>query len=264
MTSRKSAFVTAIALLTAGVISNSALAASVNYGDFFGSDVTFRTVIEDSSTDNVPLFGAPIATANSLAFSPTAFGSSANGGNSDITDSQLRMTIESNGTDTGITFIVVNEVGDFTLQGPSGADASANVGAAMFWTIIDVDGQPLPGPLPQGQANITFTSGSGPNGGEFSLPGDAGTAVPWEGQYIVDVDAFLLQEGLSGVATKIEFTLDNSLSTFADESSAAFIKKKEAQQVTIQAVAQNLPEPGASALMLPALLVGLSLRRKLK
>lgn len=241
--------------------SSAVLGSTINYGDFTGANVTFESVRESSETDAVPLFGAPLATTNSLAFSPIAFGSSAQGNTSDVTDSQLRMTISSNSMSNGITFIVLNEIGDFTLQGPSDGEAHASVGAAVFWTILEVDGEPLPGPLPQGNDNVQF-NGAGMNGGEFSLPNDAGAALPWSGQYVLDVDGFLLDNGINGAATKVEFTFDNSLSTFADSASAAHIKKKEAQQITVTAVPQLLPEPSTGFMLFPVVLAMLLRRRR--
>ena len=237
------------------------LASSINYGDFFGDDVTFRSVVEDSRTDPAPLFGAPLATSNSLSFSPTAFASASQGGIADVTDSQLRMTIEAKSNETGITFVVIDELGDFTLEGPPDGIATAKVGAAMIWTVLEVNGEPLPGPLPRGQAKITFDNGAGEFGGEFALPDDVGAAHPWSGKHVIDLTDFLLENQIDGVATKVEFTMNNSLSTFADAQSAAHIKKKEAQQVTITAIPNLMPEPAAGEMLIPVLLF-VAMRRR--
>lgn len=234
---------------------------SINYGTFEGSTVTFLSVTENSTTDDTALFGAPIATTNSLAFSPTEFGSASQGGTSDHTDGQLAMKIKANSPDNGISFIVLSELGDYTLQGQEGSEASATVGAHLIWTIVAVDGEDLAGPLPDGSANVQF-NGSGENGGEFSLPGDRGTARGWSGQYVLDLDGFLLDEGINGSATEVQFTFNNTLTTSSDESSTAFIKKKQAQQITVTAVPQMLPEPTAGMMVLPVVLAGLALRRR--
>lgn len=256
--------VASVAIVMAAGLSANLWASSIDYGDFAGTDVMFVSVSEDSPTDLIPLFGAPIATSNSLAFTPTAF-SSVSGGDSgitsDITDSQLSVTIQSKSSDIGVQSILVNELGDYTLVGPGVARAS--VGAALFWTVVEVNGEALAGPLPQGQANVNFDVGSGVNGGNFALPSDEGTAVPWSGQRVIDVDAFLLDHGIEGSATRIAFTLNNSLATSADLSSSAFIKKKAAQQITISAVPQLLPEPSTGAMIMPVILLGLALGRRL-
>jgi hypothetical protein len=245
-------------LVIAGIIcftfaSSYTEAASIVYGDYEASDVMFNMVTEESSTDEVPLFGAPVATENSLAFFPTNFGSSAQNGASDTTDSQLRMTISAKEDSIGIAQLMFEEVGDFTLNG--GGEATAMVGAAAFWSIVEIDGQAIQGPLPSSRANLTFDSGGGANGGVYTLPGDAGAATTWAGSLVIDVNEFLRSEGIDGRATKLELSLDNTLSTFADGLSSSFIKKKEAQQITITAVTAPVPEPTAALLTFLALTV---------
>jgi len=222
------------------------------YGDFDGADVTFRMVTEESSLDELPLFGPPTSTSNSLAFTPNSFASSAENG-VDITDSQMSMTLVAKDNLVGISRLLIEESGDFTLIGEGSAMAS--VGGAAFWTIIEIDGQPIDGPLPKGSSNLMFTSGAGPNGGVFSLPGDAGTAVTWEGSLVIDLDPLLFDMGIGGRATRIEFTLDNTLGTSADGQSAAFIKKKQTEQISITALTAPVPEPSSTALTVCGLIL---------
>ena len=241
-----------LTLLAAATVCVAALAATcpattISYGDFTGAQVVFTNVLEQSSTDPVPLFGAPIATANSLAFSPITFSSSSSNDDADITDSQLSLMMEAVEGRT-ITALEIDEAGDFTLSGST--TATATVGAAVFWTILELDGVALPGPLPAGSTNVVFDQGAGPNGGMFELPGDVGAAQIWTGSLNVDLQSFLAAEGLTGNITKLSLTLDNTLSTSSTLGSSAFVKKKEAQQVGITVLTEEIPEPAGAVLAL--------------
>jgi hypothetical protein len=215
-------------------------AATMIYGDYSGADVIFTNVLEESATDPLPLFGAPLSTSNSLSFSPTSFGSSSSGQNADITDSQLSLTMQAV-DDSVISAIIIKEAGDYSLTGTG--DATANVGAAVFWTVLEINGVTLAGPLPTGTANVTFAQGSGAHGGSFRLPDDVGAANVWTGSLEVDMEDFLASQQLTGMVTKIALTLDNTLSTSSTAGTSAFIKKKESQQVGITAVTKPVPEP---------------------
>jgi hypothetical protein len=94
---------------------------------------------------------------------------------------------------------------------------------------------------------MQFTSGSGPNGGQFSLPGDQGNATVWQGSAFLDIDAAMNASAYAGQrATSIRLSFDNSLAAAAGADASAFIKKKEIGGIIIRT---NIPEPSTFALL---------------
>lgn len=235
---------------------NVASAGIFHWGDLSdpAGEVTFLDVEEDNGF-NSPLFapepgmGGPIAVGNSLLLDPQNFLSQSSGG-SNLIDSEFSTTLM---VDLGssIDEIVVNEFGDFTLGGLPGGAATAQVGASFFWQVLEIEGSAVN--MPVQTANLTVSTGAGPHGGIYDLPGDAGIATPWEGSVAIDVEGFLATNLIDGDATKVRLIFDNTLLTAADDFSSAFIKKKG---VGIDVhVHHDVPEP-AGALLLG---IGLSL-----
>jgi hypothetical protein len=232
----------------------------MNYGDFMGNSVTYRNVTESNSEPNL-LFTAPTVVGDTLEFNPLNFFAEVDPGpGSDITDSEINTLVEAK-PGFFIDNIQISEEGDFTLVGVPGAFGHAGVGAAFFFEILGVNGV-LVGDGPIGFASMQFTTGGGPNGGQYSLPGDAGTA-PWIGSAFLDINAALAASPYAGQrATSVRLSFDNTLSAAADDNASAFIKKKEIGGIIIRT---NIPEP--STLAMVALVLGASgmvlMRRKL-
>lgn len=207
-------------------------AASVNYGDKVGSTIIYRNVSEDSVTDPVPLYGNPAISGNALVFTPVNFGAFASNGSIDLTDSTLTTMIEAipNHTISKISFA---EAGDYALVGSGTAATSAIVRAPYFVRIVEVNGV--------GIAPILFTSSLsfGPSGGDYYLPGDAGSGQTFVGSTLIDIDAILAANNVAGKATKVFFSMDNQLIATSEQGTISFIKKKTADGVTITVV----PEP---------------------
>lgn len=246
------------ALCAAALIFHSdSLAATMNYGDLDdpAGDVMFLQVSEDSGSEPTLLFGTPTAVGNQLKFDPQGFESSSSGGGADLIDSTATTTIMAKPNEV-INNIQFTELGDYTLSGLNGGQAQATVGAAFFYTVLEVDNSPVT--LPTETESMEFTTGAGLNGGEYNRPGDDGTAVPWQGTALIDLDSYLAGEGIDGSATKVRVRFDNTLSTAADAVSNAFIKKKEIGGVIITT---NVPEPASAVLLLTLVSLGLVRRR---
>jgi hypothetical protein len=225
-------------------VGSSLNAAPINYGNFNGTNVMYQNVTEDSSTDPTPLFGAPTLTNDSLTFNPVSFGASATGaGGVDLTDGTLAATLMT--TDTKrIHKVSFAEAGDYTFAGAVGTTAtSASVGASFFLQVIGLDNV--------GVAPITFTGNMAftPSGGTYDFVNDPhGPAAIWNGTVSFDLDALLASRGISGQATKILLSLDNSLFATSEAGTASVIKKKSFEGVTI-VVDTNVPEPASLALL---------------
>ena len=242
----------ALLLATAAVTD----AATMNWGDKTTptSDVTFLQVTEDNdepSTVFAPIATGPTVSGNQLIFHPVNFQSQANNG-ADLIDSTLTTTIKAKPGAT-IDSIDIHEFGDYTLGGLSGYDALASVGAAFFWRVTEVNGAAVS--LPTQIASAAFTGG-----GLYERPTNDGTAVPWSGNVVLDVAAYLLAQGITGDATAVSLRFDNTLQTAADQFSNAFIKKKGVD-ITVTPGDPTIPEPTSAALVALAA-VACGLRRR--
>jgi hypothetical protein len=199
---------------------------------------------------------------DTLKVDPVNFFSEAGGAGpgADITDSELTMVVMGK-PGFFVENLQISEAGDFTLIGAPGALGQAQVGASLFFEVLEIDGVAV-GNGPSGNVNMQVTTGSGPNGGMYSLPGNAGTNIIWQGTAFLDIAAAMAASPFAGQnATKVRIEYENTLSTFADPTAAAFIKKKVIGGLTIQT---NIPEPGSVALALVASLplVAVAIRRR--
>ena len=249
-----------VSLLLCAVAASPAPAATMNHGDFVGNTVMYLQVTELNGEPNL-LFSAPSVVGDTLKVDPVNFFSEAGGGvGADIVDSELNMVVMGK-PGFFIQNLQISEAGDHTLIGAPGALGQAQVGASLFFEVLEIDGVAVAGG-PNGSVNMQVSTGSGPNGGIYSLPGDGGTNIIWEGSAFLDIAAAMAASPFAGQnATKVRIEYENTLSTFADPTAAAFIKKKVISGLTIQT---NIPEPGSVALALVACLplVAVAIRRR--
>jgi hypothetical protein len=89
---------------------------------------------------------------------------------------------------------------------------------------------------------MTFTPDAG---GDFSLDDEGlSTAEGWSGVLELDILAFLEGNDVDGLATKIDFSIRNTLTATAADGGSAFIAKKDFNGVTI-----TIPEPSSLGLL---------------
>jgi hypothetical protein len=228
-------------VLTAGTV----FATPINYGNFAGTNVNFLNVNEDNSEGpggtTVGLFNSPTVVGNALTFSAMTFSASATGaGGVDVTDGTLRFTLQSG---AGLGQFSIFENGDRTLVGagsgsPGAAGTTANVGLALFITITEVNGVTLGAPI------STNIAGVFSGGGSYNLGSGTQIASIWSGGATIDLAAILAANNISGIVTRANVILDNTLAVTSQAGTSAFIKKKELNGVTI-----IVPTPGAAALL---------------
>jgi len=244
------AFGSLIAILAVSLtLQTMASAGTFSWGDIVAEDVMFLDVTENNDEASslfapMPGIGGPIAIGNSLFLDPQGFASQSGNNSADLIDSQLSTVIMA-GPGSSIEDIMITELGDYSLGGLQGGQANAQVGAAFFWTILEIDNSAVS--LATQATNLILSAGSGPNGGIYSRPSDDGTAVIWSGAANIDLGGFLDSLNIAGSATKVRLTFDNTLQTAADDVSTAFIKKKS---INIDVgVSTTVPEPTTALLL---------------
>ncbi len=232
---------------------------------WMGNDVWYAGVSETINSPgpggpSAALFGSPASiTGNALDFDPQGFVADAPGPgfNSDITDSQLSFMVVALPGKV-IDNIFFTERGDTTLIGnPTSFLTATSVTNSVFGEITHVNGSQLLTPVNVG-GSMTFT----PSGGDYSLSQDSNGfpifSAVWNGDLLLDLDQFLAEAGISGSATKVNLTFDNTLSAVSADGESAFIAKKDFDGVTI---VTNVPEPSA-AVLLGIATVGFMRRRR--
>ena len=237
-----------VGLIAAGLLSLPARAVPVMYPDQVGTSVAYVDIIEDSTTDPTPLFGAPTLSGNALDFNPVAFGSTSTGlGGVDTTDGTLSMGINALPGNL-IDEIQFRERGDFRLVGLGGMGTFAAVTMKVFVDVIEIDGQAVNIDLGPGGTNDPWDMVFTPSNGDWDLLNDGpGPLVDgdWSGALDIDVTQALIDLGYDGSATKVKINLDNALITLSEEGTTSFIKKKDVDGLTITVV----PEPSTLLMM---------------
>jgi len=219
-------------------IANTHASYSTNYGNFFGTTVSYFGVAEATTTESTSLFKQPTISGNTLDFNPLGFGAFASGlGGFDFTDGQLDLTVKAN-AGNAIPTIQFSEQGDFSLVGAGTAATFVDVSATFFIDIIKVDGVAIT-PL----STTAAMSFSPVATGTMTLPGYPGGGQFWSGAFSFDVNAFLTANNISYLsgATEIKVTLDNTLYAFSEAGTAAFIAKKDFKGLGI--TVPEVPEP---------------------
>ena len=232
----KLSFSIAIAIATLASLPAVTFADLANYGNFFGDNVTFCNVRENSSFSTVPLYEDPTPDpidGDTLTFQPGSFDVNTEDGGFEFIDGLLRFTVKA---DPGflITSIRINEGGGYnTLGEGSTADARA-IGVA------NLNGSTIGGTA---RFNYTNTSG-GVEGGD------------WETETILSIPS----------ADEVGFSLDNQLlvnTVFQprpEYNRLAFIDKKFVN-ITVETV-PVVPEPAAATVALAGLAVCMIRRRR--
>jgi hypothetical protein len=215
--------------------------AAIEHGTFPAADVTFVDVTEASGTDAVPpaLYGAPTTSGNSLVFSPDPEvfkASSSNGGAPDLTDGTLILMIVAN-AGSSIPGVAFSESGSVELTGPGGIGTFASAAAAVFIDILEVDGvgiDPVKG---------DFVMSVSPSGGTYNLAEDGPSPLEqtWTGSLLVDINQMLADAGITGVATKVGVSMDNTLAALSESETSSLVNKADLS-ITV------VPEPGCLAL----------------
>lgn len=193
--------------------------AGITYGNFVGTDVLFNGVEEDSTTDALPLFGAPTVAGNSLLFFPTSFASSAANGTADTTSGTLKMTLVAK-PGNFLKTIKITELGDYTLTGAGTAATSAVDNGLLTGTDLDT-------------GDLYFDFKTTPT---FVRPVNSSGA--WTNTWLIDVTGL-------GI-TSMTVVFNNNLQTSSESGTTAFIQKKVVNGPSIKI---DVPAPGSLCLI---------------
>lgn len=216
---------------------------TTNYGSFSGSTVIYQDVSENSGTDPGQYYmNTPQVFGDTLDFNPV-YSVNVSGGAVQVRDAQVNFDIQAK-PGFGVEGLVFSEQGDFTMAGNGTANTLVDVSAAFFIDILEVDGVAI-NPI-----GLTLNMLFNPNAsGTFDLVGAGGPPLAsgiWTGSIVVDLDNALtvanVPFGLG--ATKVSVALDNTLTAISEETTQAFIAKKDAKGLSITVV----PEPTTVAL----------------
>lgn len=233
--------------------------------DRFGTTVDYLAIeesVQDNTSGGTPTFDPAGSTivGDSLSFSPKSFSSSSNGGGIDVTDVQLNFILMSH-AGYGITDLKFEESGDYTLIG-SGTDTGSGTNltqvnyslALASVKVLEVDGVVLGVPV----------SGAVTDSGTKYLqdPEDPPVSL-WDLTVDFDIEQLLIDNSIPYAlgATKVEVAIDNQLIARSEESSFAYVAKKDFQGVGITVI--TIPEPSAVGILsLSVLGIGTWRRRR--
>ena len=212
----------ALGVLAGPRLAREAQAVTIPYGNFVGATVDYVGV-EEIVDPGDGLFGAPTVAGDALDFNPQGFSASAQNGTSDINDSNLRFTIMAH-QGKGISNVFLTEAGDTQLAG-FGGDAFTSVRTNVFVDVLQVNGTtPVSVSLPP--LAMTFT----PSAGDYQLSTDGGGGpaynTAWSGSLNIDLGPYLANAGVSGVATKVFVSLDNTLTAVSQNGTTSFIQRR--------------------------------------
>ncbi len=250
------------AILVSTVVSE-ALAAPIFYGDRVGNTVTYQMITESSATDpqlfppNPPLglFGNPIASGDSLDFTPQNFFalSDFQVPPLDRTDGHLTFMIQAH-DGNGINNISFQEGGALSVGGFGTDQTFVDVSAVGFLQVLAIDNIPIN--VETFPINMTFNFGSnGPqDNGQWRLGSEgAVNGFLWTGGQFFDIRQGLIDRGYTvGLgATKVTVNLDNLLYAQSEPLAGAFIDKKDfgGLTVTVNVPGGEIPEPTSLALV---------------
>jgi hypothetical protein len=262
---RRMSSVAAIILSLGFLFVTPANAAVINYGDFNGATVSFLDVTEESTTDPLPLYGAPTLVGDSLFFSPLQFDarSTNQAPPIDTTDGHLSFDIVAHGGQA-ITLIDFLESGAFEVDGfvcCNTDDTSVRVNVVGNVTVLEIDGDSniVPLVIPLTYSFVFDVGGQNLATNQWRYLSEGPESGAWVGQDLVNIPAALAAANrpFTVGATRVNVNLDNILRAKSEPLGHAMIDKKLFLEITT-----TVPEPASVALFGLAFLAAVGLVRR--
>jgi hypothetical protein len=229
--------------------------ASIDYGDFSGTNVNYLQVTESSTTNSNALYGAPTVTANAIEFGPNSFAATSSGGGAPDTTQGLLTTTLSADPNVQVLGLQFAEEGDYTLEGNGTAATAVSVTAPVTITILQVNGVAIT-PI-VANTNLVFNPAS-----SFTLTANEGAGVDYTGGAMVNLSNLVMGAGYSGQATEVSWALDNTLTASSEAGSVALIAKKAVSGSVMVQPVLGVPEPASLSLVVVALPLLAARRRR--
>jgi hypothetical protein len=233
-------------LLSSAVFRDAPALASIDYGNFNGTNVNYLQVTESSTTNSNALYGAPTVTANAIEFGPNSFAATSSGGAAPQTTQGDLTTTLSADPNIQIQALQFAEEGDYTLEGTGTSATAVSVTAPVTITILQVNGVPIT-PIVS-NTNLVFSPSS-----SYSLPTNEGAGVSYTGGAMVNLSTLVFDAGYTGQATEVSWDLDNTLTASSEAGTVALIAKKAVSGSVMVEPVLFVPEPASLALFALAL-----------
>lgn len=236
-------------LLCLCVCPGRAAAAVLHHGSYAGTTLNFVSVWEESFTDGLPLYGAPMVLGDVLGFFPRNFSASAAGGSSDTTAGRLVIeTVSMPGL--AINGISVAQIGDWLLSGVGTSATAVSASATLKVTSLTHGG-------------ATFTTPVVFNVGQPVALGAAPPSGSWTAEGAIDL---LNDLGWFG-ASSVVIELDNMLVATSEPGTTAFGQNKVVVGAVVAIAtgpipAPVIPEPGSILIWSLGGLLGVWLMRR--
>lgn len=247
-----------LALLVA-VSAVAANAGVINHGMVMGPGVKYINITE-TSTDPVPLYGAPVVIGDNLAFfeasSPNpslGFSAQAGGGSADLTDGFLNLEIMAKPAAGAIGAITFSEGGDYAMQSLGNGQAQVSATLNIFeLRILEVDGSPI---QPIVLNDIQTVSKSNP----------PDTVGQWDLSSSFNLNQALMTANVPYTlgATRLSARINNTLTALTTPGAVAGIFKKDFDITVETPLDPNgmIPEPTSLALASLGIIAMLGRRR---
>jgi hypothetical protein len=254
----------AIAVASLAGVAMSARGAIINYAPppLVGTDVTYPTVSESSSTSTLPLYGAPMVSGDSLVFANLNFAAVSTNGTPplDFVDGQINFTLQAN-PGTFLQTLDLTEFGDYNVSTtPANPEAQNYVEAYENYvqiTVLAIDGVAVTPVTNNTEDPMSIT-----DGGIFqNNPGPVPQTV--SGSWSGAADANLAMIFGSSQITEIAVSFDNQLLAESQTGGIADIAKKGFDIVPGTGTGgPGVPEPAVGTLLMGTFGVGLARRKR--
>lgn len=205
-------------------------------------DVSYVAVSESSTSDAVPLYGAPLnePTANRLAFNNMGFSSVSSFGTpvGDFTDGQINLTVDAN-AGKSLTIFKWTESGDYNISNFFGAGTNSVFISpqALQIKVLEINNVPVLLSDSSQFLNYSGTVFSNSAGGFSPVTGN------WSATKTVDLVSLF---GSSEI-TKISVSFDNQLIAVSGPGGVAQISKKFVEFAPTVTDLVPVPEPASLA-----------------
>ncbi|HMB94611.1 MAG TPA: hypothetical protein VKK61_01090, partial [Tepidisphaeraceae bacterium] len=236
-----------------------------NYGNLVGPNLTYTGITEVDNQIPGPtpanLFGPPALLGDSLLFDPINFSVAVSGGDAELQDGRLSLSLSANSPSNGITSFSMSEGGGYAVNGGTTNTFASETLVVNNLFITAVGGVSINPIVVTPTITFTHTGLAITTTTSDSIKFFGGTGLEngaWTATVSFDLAAALAANGKTGTVTGLTLALDNQLGAQSEVGSSAFIDKKN----FLVGPGTGIPEPTTVSLGLISLGLGLIRRRR--